>query len=151
MINPHKVQFFNASCQACGQIFSMPLLSDFSYGEFIFHGERDHVFSFLSAFEEAAWDDIENRLRQAGLLADSPSRQQVQLMHRVIAAAADMISGQRLVPFPVCPSCGSSSVTYGDSEPQGIREIPGVTFNQYQMLSTTERSRRVEQLWTEFS
>ena len=128
----------------------MPLLSDFSYGEFIFHGERQHVFGFLSSYDEPAWSDIEARLSVAASLGDSLTRPQIDRFHRVIAAAADFISGQRLVPFPVCPSCGSRSVTYGDFDPQDIREIPGVTFQQYQSLSDAERSRRIEQLWRDF-
>jgi hypothetical protein len=145
----HKVQFFSAKCQACGHRFSMPVLSDFSYGEFIFHGERQRVFGFLSAHEEPAWEDIDARLRRAALLGDSPSRPEINRLHRVIAAAADSIAGQRLVPLPVCPSCGARSVAYGDSDPQGIHEIPSVTFQQYQSLSDSERSERVEQLWRE--
>ena len=125
----------------------MPLLSDFSYGEFIFHGERQRVFGFLSAHDEPAWEDIEARLRRAALLSDSPSCSEIDRFHRVIAAAADSIAGQRLVPMPVCPSCGARA--YGDSDPQGIHEIPGVTFQQYQSLSDSERLRRVEQLWRE--
>lgn len=127
----------------------MPLLGDFTYGQFIFHGERQHVFGFLSALDEPEWEDIEARLRQAAFLSDSPSQQEIDRLHRVIAASADSINGHRLVPFPVCPSCGERSVTYGDSEPQGIYEIPSVTFQQYQTLSDSERSRRVEQLWSE--
>ncbi|MBK8093779.1 MAG: hypothetical protein IPK32_17835 [Verrucomicrobiaceae bacterium] len=145
----HKVQFFSAKCQACGHGFSMPLLSDFSYGEFIFHGERQCVFGFLSAQDEPAWEDIEVRLRRSALLGDRPTRPQIERLHRVIAVAADSIAGQRLVSFPVCPSCGARSVAYGDSDPQGIHEIPQVSFQQYQSLSDSERSRRVEQLWRE--
>lgn len=145
----HKVQFFSAKCQACGHRFSMPLLGDFSYGEFILHGERQRVFGFLSAHDEPAWEDIDARLRRVALLSDSPSRPEIDRLHRVIAATADSIAGQRLVPFPVCPSCGARSVACGDSDPQGIHEIPRVTFQWYRSLSDAERSRRVEQLWKE--
>jgi hypothetical protein len=145
----HKVRFFSANCQTCGHRFSMPLLGDFSYGQFIFQGERQRVFGYLAALDEPAWEDIDARLRRAALLGNSPSSSEIDHLHRVIAAAADSIAGQQLVPLPVCPLCGARSVAYGDSDPQGIHEIPSVTFQQYQSLSDSERSRRVEQLWRE--
>jgi hypothetical protein len=144
-----KIQFFSATCHACGHRFSMPVLSDFSYGEFIFYGGREQMFGFLSAHYEPAWEDIAARSRRAAFLGDSPAHSEIDRLHRVIAAAADSIAGDRLVPCPVCPSCGGRSVAYGD--PQGIREIQTVTFQQYQSLSDTERTHRVEQLWREFT
>jgi hypothetical protein len=154
-----QVQFVEASCQACRRKFSMPVLSDFSYGEFILHGERNCVFGFLCAHNEPAWEDIETRLKQAGLLAASPTRTDIDHFHRVIASSADAISGQRLVPFPVCPSCGSRSVAYGDSKPheigdfirEDIREIPRVTFEAFQLLSDATKTERVGELWRQLS
>jgi hypothetical protein len=147
----HSVQFFEASCDACRHRFSMPLLSDFSYGEFILHGERQTIFGFLSAHDEPAWDDIEGRLRRAGLFSASATRLEIDRFQRVIAASADTISGERLVLFPVCPSCGSRSLAYDDSKPQGIRDVPRVTFGEYQLLSDEMRTQKVTELWRQFT
>ena len=134
----------------------MPALGDFSYGEFILHGARSCVFGFLCAHEEPAWEDIQTRLQRAGLLPTSPHRTDIDRFHRVVAAAADTKGEQRLVPFPVCPSCGSRSTAYGDSRPhdigdfkhQDIREIPSVTFGEYQLLSDQQRTDRLRELWS---
>ena len=142
------LQFFEGSCRACRHKFSMPLLSDFSYGEFILHGKRQHVFGFLSSLDEPAWDDIDARLRQAGLFSAFATGRDIDRFHRVIAASADAIGGQRLVPFPVCPSCGSRSIAYGDSKPQDIRSVPRVTFSEYQQLSSEMKSQKVAELWS---
>ena len=145
----HRVRFFGAACKACGFEFSMPLLSDFSYGELIFHGERQGVFGFLSSLEEAAWEDVDARLRASVLRSASPSRSEILRLQRVVAAVADPIAGRRLVPFPVCPSCGSRSIVDDESDPRGTGEIPRVTFQHYLSLSDAEKSRRVETLWIE--
>jgi hypothetical protein len=147
----YKVEFFRATCSACGHQFSMPLLSDFSYGQFIFHGKCNRVFGFLSAHDEPVWEDIRVRLQRAAFLPQSPSRSQIDKLHSVIAGAADSIAGQQLVPFPVCPSCGARTVSYGDSDSQGVHEIPRVSFHGYEKLSDRERSERVEQLWRELT
>ena len=143
----HRVQFFQAECLHCRWTFSMPLLGDQSYGQFIFHGDKGDVFAYLPAFEEPAWDDITKRLKGAGLFADSRSRTEIERFQRVIAASADPIRGQMLELFPSCPRCHSDSVSYGDSKPLGIQEIPSVTFQGYQMLSDEKKTAKLCELW----
>ena len=145
----HRVQLYEASCRHCRRTFSIPLLGDQSYGDFIFHGEKGGAFGFLFALEEPAWEDIEERLRRAGLYTASRARSQIDHFQRVVAASADPISGQALALLPVCPGCRSQSVEYGDSKPLEIREIPGVTFRGYQALSDQNRTERLRQLWEE--
>ena len=142
----HRVQFYEASCRHCRRTFSIPLPGDQSYGQFIFHGEKGGAFGLLSAFEEPAWEDIEMRLRRAGMYT-THSRADIDRFQRVVAASADPISGQTLVLLPVCAGCRSQPVEYGDSMPLDIREIPGVTFRGYQLLSDQNRTERIRQLW----
>jgi hypothetical protein len=145
----HSVQFFEASCRACHGSFAMPLLGDFSYGQFVFHGERGSAFGYLQALEAGAWEDITARLRREALFPSSPTSEQIGHFHRVVAASADAISGQRLFSYPVCPSCQSYAVSYGDSTPTVIREIPAVTFEEYLALPDVARTQRLLQLWKE--
>lgn len=143
----HSVQLFEASCRACHRTFAMPLLSDFSYGQFIFHGERGSVFGYLQALEDSAWEDMTARLQRIGLFPSSATSEQIDHFHRVVAASTDAISGQRLVSYPICPSCQSHTVSYGDSTPSVIREIPAVTFEEYLALPDATRTQRLLQLW----
>ncbi len=144
-----RVPFYEASCRHCRRTFSIPLLGDQGYGQFIFHGEKGSVFGFLFALEEPAWADIENTLRRAGLYTTSYSRPGAGRFQRVVAASADPIGGQPLVLLPVCPGCRSRSVEYGDSKPLDIREIRRVTFDAYQSLSDQDKTGRLRQLWEE--
>src|SRR5438874_1555813 len=126
-VTSHRVQFYEASCPHCRRTFSIPLLGNQSYGQFIFHGEKGDAFGFLSAFEEPAWEDIERRLRRAGMYTTSHSRTNIDRFQRVVAASADPICEQTLMLLPVCPGCSSQSVEYWDSKPLDIREVPGVS------------------------
>lgn len=143
----HRVQFYEASCRHCRRTFSIPLLGDQGYGQFIFHGEKGKVFGYLSSLEEPAWEDITARLGRAGLSTTSTSRADIEHLQRVIAASADPINEQRLVLIPVCPGCRSQSVDYGDSKPLDIRQIPSVTFSGYETLSDMTRTESLRQLW----
>src|SRR6266403_4521514 len=93
----HRIQFYEASCRHCRRTFSIPLLGDQSYGQFIFHGENGGIFGYLSSLEEPAWEDITDRLRQAGLFKTSTSRADIEHLQSVIAASADPIGEQKLV------------------------------------------------------
>ena len=128
----------------------MPLLGDQSYGQFIFKGNRGGVFGYLCAFDEPAWEDITNRLERTGFYTTSRNRADTDRFQRVIAASADAINGQSLILHPVCPSCHLDSVTYGDSRPLEIREIPYVTFNAYHLLSDEQKTANICELWRQF-
>ena len=145
----HRVQFHQASCRGCRRTFLIPALGDQSFGQFIFHGVNGSAFGFLSALEEPVWNDIEARLRGAGLFTTPDSRRQIEHLQRVVAASADPIGGQTLLLYPICPGCRSRSIDYGDSDPLEIREVPGVTFRQYQLLSEDRKTESLQKLWTQ--
>lgn len=147
--NLHRVGTFEALCKHCKRTFSIPLLGDQSYGQFILHGEKGGVFGYLCAFEEPAWEDITNKLRQLGFFTDLPTRD-ITRFQRAIAVSADQISGQKLDLFDVCPSCKSHSIDVWDSKPQGIVEIPTVSFNDYNRLPNEERIEKLGELWKQF-
>ncbi len=147
----YKVQFHEASCQHCRRAFPLPLLGDQSYGQFILHGDRGGVFGFLSAFEEPAWENISEKLRRVQPFTPSPTRTGIGHLQHAVAALADTINGQALVLFPVCPSCHSESIAYGDSRPLDVREIPSVTFHDYGLLSEDQKTEKVRELWRHFA
>ncbi len=146
----NRVQFYEASCHHCRRTFSVPLLGDQSYGEFIFHGESGTSFGLLRTSEEPAWNDIADRLRRAGLFT-SATRPEVEHFQRVVAASADHINGQTLLLYPICPGCRSRSIEYGESKPLDVRTIPTVSFRDYHLLSDTEKLEGLRQLWKECS
>lgn len=144
-----KVRYFGAFCNSCDCHFQMPLLSDFSYGEFIFAGRGVH--GYLNGITEPAWDDIDARLRAQGLMADSATNEQIRRMQEVIAVLADPLGGQRLASRPLCANCGSRDVAYGDAAPGSFHELPAVTFEEYKSLSDDQRNWRVANTWRKLS
>lgn len=52
----HSVRFFLQLCDHCRTIFPLPLLSDFAYGEFIFHSQAGKYHVYSNVFEDPAWD-----------------------------------------------------------------------------------------------
>jgi hypothetical protein len=127
----------------------MPLLSDFSYGEFLFHGRGVH--GFLDGLSEPAWDDIGGRLVDQQLMPETPGTGQISRMQKVVAAMSDPIDGQQLVNHPVCSHCGSGDVSYGDNFPGEFHELPAVTYTAYQRMTDAQRNLAVATAWREFA
>lgn len=148
----YRAQFFQASCRECRRTFSIPSFEDQLMaqirGQLILYGRQGSTFGYLAAFEEPAWQDIIDKLRQMGLLRKFPSPNDDR-RREVIAVSADAIDGQPLTISPICPSCYSESVDYDDSKPLDVREIPCVTFQDYQSIPEEQKAERLYQLWGE--
>jgi hypothetical protein len=142
-----EVRYFGADCRDCGCEFEAPLLSDFSYGEFILHGRG--VAAHLNSIAEPAWDDIDSRLAAAGLLSANPPRDEIDRMQAVIAAAADRVGGQRLHIRRVCPHCQSFNVRYGVHDPRQFHPVPRATYEGYLGLADGARNELLARLWIE--
>lgn len=140
-----KARFFGATCNTCGCAFKMPVLSDFDYGEFVFHGRAVH--GYLNAITEPVWDDIVARLRAKGLLPEKSTDDEHMRMRAVMAALADRIGGQPLFEHPICPHCNSHDVANGDSTAGGYHELPTVTFAVYTALTDEQRDAIVADAW----
>lgn len=123
----------------------MPVLSDFDYGEFVFHGRAVH--GYLNAITEPAWDDIAARLRAMGLLPGESVDDERTRLRAVVAALADRIGGQPLFEHPVCPHCSSHDFANGDSAAGGYHDLPAVTFAIYAALTEEQRDAIVADAW----
>jgi hypothetical protein len=137
---------FEADCRHCRRSFPIPLLSDFSYGEFVLHGVRGGVFGYLSAFDSPSFEDIHSRLLTIAGRQEF-ARDESSRFQEVVASCADEISGQTLGLHPVCPFCHSDDVDYGDSKPVAADQIRGVTFTGFQSLSDAAKTQKLAGLW----
>jgi hypothetical protein len=137
---------FEADCRHCRRSFPIPLLGDFSYGQFVLHGERGGVFGYLSAFECPSFEDIHSRLLVIAGQQEF-TRAESSRFQEVMASCADEISGQPLGLEPVCPFCRSHDLNYGDSKPLDDGEIRVVTFTGFQSLSDTAKTQKLTELW----
>jgi hypothetical protein len=109
------------------------------------------VFGYLSAFECPSWEDIEARLLKISGLKDFSSRKTSTRLQEAIASCADKIEGQHLGLRPVCPSCRSQNLSYGDANQLKPHSIPTVTFTEFQSLSDSAKNQRLTEFWNSSS
>jgi|SRR5215207_7377664 len=168
------VRFFEAHCRDCNATFGVPLLSDFSYGEFILKSEDGKAFAYLNGIVEKSFDQISNileefgedkknrnlRIGKYGFLSawwakirpkrDEDYYQSVAYINRLqwtIAQCADEIGGQKLTTQFICPNCRSNKVGYGDTVVVKDDEIPVVTFDMFNAMSESEKKEKVREVY----
>ena len=143
------VEFFWSECNHCKRGFGLPILSDFSYGCFVFFGEKGSAYVYLEAINDSVWEEICSKiLRLAGL--KEFTRKDSERLHWVIAACADKINGQGFIPEPLCPSCKSQDVNYSRVKSAGVREISEATFQNFQSLPEAAKMEMLANLWRQF-
>ena len=143
----YTAAFFPAECKDCGAKFSLPTLSDFAYGSFIFCGEKGRAFAYLDAIGNPGWDEIRGLLLAISGLEKFEANADADRFQYAVARCADEVYGERLQVGWRCPECLSSSVTcYVDVISQH-KEIPVVTFSKFKAMSVHEKIDLLTELW----
>ena len=145
-----SVRFFTNTCRNCCNDIPIPLLGDFSYGEFLFQTEDGAEFGYAAAILEPAWEAVSEIVTHAlgiDLKKVSPA---IDRYHAVMRRCADPIGGKRFTDdFPICPICLKPMRNYGDSRVSHDATIPSVSYSRFMELSSDERSGLVIRYWKE--
>jgi hypothetical protein len=140
-----KIGLFEASCADCGSSFAKPELGDFTYGQFLFTGERGTVQAYLEAIGHPVWAILE---------AAAPTVNDDAELGRFVQAAsaffADPIDGQRLRNHHVCPNCLSQNLASWGGRKLGEADVAVVSFSRFAALSEQDQLRAVETFYADF-
>jgi hypothetical protein len=144
-----KVARFEAKCKDCSNIFLIPLLSDFSYGEFIAKGQFGKGFVYLNSFEEKAWTVIDEIIKSLRSKDKNKEYEESGYFQKVVGKCIDKTDEEEfsIVSGPICPKCLSHKIDYDDREIIDFHEIPEATFNVLMNLKEEERKKFVEKIW----
>jgi hypothetical protein len=124
-----QIATFKARCGSCLSEFCAPFFGDFDYGCFLFSSVTGNAFAHFHAINHPIW-----KFAEATLSDDYP-------LQNAIARIADPVGGQRLVCHHVCPVCQSSKWARWEGDRVGSIRVEEATFNEFQSLSNTERTR----------
>lgn len=141
---------FEAKCKDCSNIFLIPLLSDFSYGEFIAKGQSGKGFVYLNAFKEKAWGVIDEIIKSSRSHDKNKEYEESECFQKVVGQCIDTIDGEEfsIISDPVCPKCLSRKIDYDDRDIIDFHEIPEATFNGIVNMEEDERKIFIEKLWS---
>jgi hypothetical protein len=125
------LRFFRTRCLDCNADFAMPSLSDFSYGQFIWSGERGTGFAYFDACDSPIFEHIKSVMKRAVGYPTSPTHEDTDRFHFVVAGCARKIEGQKLVPHHVCPTCRSRNVSPDDNEPVADCQVEDASYDEF--------------------
>jgi hypothetical protein len=149
-----RVTTFAAACASCGARFPFPLLSDQGYGEFIAVGSAGSAYTYLSAFDEPAWDRIreiteplmthEDSYVEPGLRASA--------LQMVVGKCMDPIDDQEMSidSGPVCPKCGSKTISHWGANRGGEIDVPVASFTAFREKSREEQAVAIQRYLSEW-
>ena len=140
-----EIACFEAVCNNCGMVFSNPLLSDFSYGEFIARSDNGIDFAYLNVFDEPAIAEIE-KILSAMSSYNGLKKNQTSCFHYVLGKCSDFINGKSfdIGVSPICPNCHSIEVVYDNIKRMGTMIIPRLTFKSFLSLSQIEKQQMIK-------
>lgn len=146
-----NVVFFEAKCKTCGTMFGNPLLSDFSYGQFIARSEDGKHFAYLDALSEPAVEYIENildnELKEYSIIKNKPF-----CFQYIISKCADKISSKYMKIYgePICPNCNSKNIDYDNGGKLFCKEIPKLLFSSFLSLNDNDRVSIIKNLFNNY-
>ena len=146
-----KIAFFQAKCNKCGALFETPLLSDFSYGEFIARSENGAFVAYLNAFEEISFEEIRFLFDKLFKKYDLNLNER-SCFHFVVGKCSDMIKGKemRIDIGPICPDCSSNSCGYNNLRMVGTRDIDKLSFTSFIGSNDDEKNSLIKEYITQF-
>lgn len=140
-----RIATFNATCEKCKHRFTVPLLSDMSYGEFLYIDKNGLDHKYYCGLDESHWEMIEpivdkfdtkhrfdkgDEIRRIiGLIADRPSETDYYLTGKWI-----------------CPACNSDSVAVEGTNRIDFVDVEDLLFERFDVLSLVEQECEIENL-----
>lgn len=132
---------FKAKCKntSCGHDFDVPVLSPFSYGEYIYSSVNGKEIRYYSGSDCETWAFVEKTMSEGESREDSG-----QLIQKVIGLIADR-------PHPdayftqnyYCPECHSRVSSIDENNKTGSTEYEHLTFSHFSNLTNLEKKKLI--------
>lgn len=134
-----KTAIFKTTCLDCSEIFPLPVLSDFSYGEGIFSCNCGKVFAHYMAINHPVTAIFEILCQTQRIDKKDYS------LFDFSAFVADNITGHKLVHARACPKCKSKNLSISINKEKLIWDIPEASYEKFFSLSASEIINKFEQ------
>ena len=100
-----RVSILKAKCKSCEHHFETPLLSDVSYGEFVYSSLSGQRYKYLFGINNKTWDFVQSVVT---VDMEVKTKDKGEIIQRVMGLIADIdtktdfYQNEKLI----CPSCG---------------------------------------------
>lgn len=148
-----KLQLVKYVCGDCQCEFKAPQLKSGAYAEFLLRSQTPDCVTYLDAMTDKTYDEVDTLIKSNPRLTGKSANVLAGILRKIYGSiACDLdCNGNtfQIGAFPVCPTCGSQSVSYWEviAPPEFIeKDIPFVSHKLWQKLSDDEKAQKVEQV-----
>jgi hypothetical protein len=137
-----RVSTVRAKCKSCGQHFETPLLSDFSYGEFIYSSQSGQRHKYLGGINNKTWDFVQSVVTTDIKVKTKDKGEIIQKVMGLIADnedKADFYQNKILI----CPTCGRDAIILDRDNVTGFIEIDEMTFDRFERMTADEKEKEI--------
>jgi DNA-directed RNA polymerase subunit RPC12/RpoP len=138
-------------CDNCKSSFVAPVLSDFSYGDFLLWSASDSVV-FMGAIGDRAYKEVMDWIEvkeQSGAMKGLDTAHILQTLFGELACDVDSAGRPYHIGRPPCPNCGSRRMYSVGDKIVGWVDISDVSHNEWFSLSAQEKEDRLDRALSE--
>ena len=139
-----KVSTIRVKCRPWGHQFEFPILSDSSYGEFIYSNQNGKSYTYFNGINNNAWDFVQETISFNGKRIKDYGK----TIQKIIGLIADKkeptetFQNERII----CPVCGRNAWHVYRDNVVGFIELEEMSFKRFEQLNLNERKREIEEL-----
>ncbi len=139
-----KVSTIKVKCRLWGHVFEYPLLSDFSYGQFIYSSQNGQSYRYLFGLNNKTWDFVSkivkgdiNKVKNEG-----------EVIQAILGRISDKDSTTEYYQNNkiICQTCGRKAWHVYRNNILGYVEVKEMTFDRFERLTLDEKENEVKLL-----
>ena len=138
-----KIATFESKC-SCGHQFDLPILSDMSYGEFLYFDFNGDGIKYFCGLNNTTWEFV-SRIVDQKAITTSPRKGII--IQQIIGFIADKTHlDSEYIQDRICPICKSIVSQININKRNGFLEIEELSFNQFENQNDFQKEQMVSEL-----
>jgi hypothetical protein len=142
-----KVATFRAKCpkSTCLLDIDVPLLSDFSYGEFMYGSIDGKSIKYYCGLDCKTWKFVDAVISE--ISKDEKPTEQGVVIQKIIGCIADRDDKDIYFTQDIyCPECQTKIKATNADVQTGVRDYPDLTFAGFESLNHEDRRNKIQEL-----
>ena len=142
-----KVATFKSKCHnsTCQLDIYVPVLSDFSYGEFIYGSIDGKLIKYYCGLGCKTWEFVDTVVSE--ICKDKNRREQGAVIQKIIGLIADRDDEDMYFTRNIyCPKCHTQIKSINFDMKTGLQEYPDLTFTDFERMNQLDKKNRIHEL-----
>ena len=142
-----KVATFKAKCKklTCRLDIDAPLLSDFSYGEFLYGSIDGKLIKYYCGLDCKTWKFVDTIISE--IYKDKNRTEQGTIIQKIIGLIADRDNKDIYYTQDIyCPKCQYKIKSINSNIKTGLQEYMDLTFNDFENMNQIDKKSKIHEL-----